>query len=170
MKTKTFKLSLMAILLILGFSLMAQPPHRGKHMAENKEKIEAQKVAYITEKLALTPAESQKFWPIYNEYKKKEQELRMQHIGLMNKGKVEGISEADAAKIVDEMIIHHDKMNNLRKTYMVQIKPILPATKIIKLYEAERNFRKDLLKQLKGHPSTPPPSGTPTPPATPEDF
>ena len=39
------------------------------------EKVEAQKIAFITNALNLTPEESQKFWPLYNEYSAKEKEL-----------------------------------------------------------------------------------------------
>jgi hypothetical protein len=33
-----------------------------------RDRIKAQKVAYITEQLDLTVDEAQKFWPIYNRY------------------------------------------------------------------------------------------------------
>ena len=42
---------------------------------ENREKIEAEKVAFITDKLDLTVKEAQDFWPIYNEYQKKREEV-----------------------------------------------------------------------------------------------
>ena len=36
---------------------------------ENKEKIKALKIAYLTEKLDLSSNEAEKFWPIYNKHK-----------------------------------------------------------------------------------------------------
>ena len=35
--------------------------------AQNEEKLKAQKIAFITQKLDLTPDESAKFWPLYNQ-------------------------------------------------------------------------------------------------------
>ena len=32
------------------------------------EKIQSLKIAFITQKLQLTPDEAQKFWPVYNQY------------------------------------------------------------------------------------------------------
>ena len=40
-----------------------------------KERIQALKVAYITEKLALTPDQAQVFWPIYNTYGERMSEI-----------------------------------------------------------------------------------------------
>ena len=36
--------------------------------AQNGEPSEALKIAYITNRLNLSPEEAQKFWPIYNNY------------------------------------------------------------------------------------------------------
>jgi hypothetical protein len=35
---------------------------------QRQEKIQALKIAFITQKLKLTPAEAEKFWPVYNQY------------------------------------------------------------------------------------------------------
>ena len=37
--------------------------------------IYSQKIAFITEKLQISPEEAQKFWPLYNEYWKSKNEL-----------------------------------------------------------------------------------------------
>ena len=45
------------------------------------EKIEALKIAFITQKLQLTTDEAQKFWPVYNQY---ENEIRSLQLGNRN--------------------------------------------------------------------------------------
>ena len=51
---------------------MAQPKMGDRaEIEKKKEKIEAIKVAYISEELELTVAESQAFWPVYNELQSK---------------------------------------------------------------------------------------------------
>ena len=75
MKNKIF-------LSILGLCIMsiihAQDPREDKmqNRERMREKIEAQRIAYITSKLDLNADESVKFWPVYNEYTKKRMELR----------------------------------------------------------------------------------------------
>ena len=47
---------------------------------DRKEKIEAMKVAFITQKLDLSSKEAQVFWPLYNDYQDKLQALRKQKV------------------------------------------------------------------------------------------
>jgi Spy/CpxP family protein refolding chaperone len=58
---------------------MGPPPaQKGKAelQGEKKENIEAMKIAFITNKLELSPEEAQKFWPVYNQYNEKLKDLR----------------------------------------------------------------------------------------------
>ena len=50
------------LVLLIGLSGYAQRDGR------MNERIKAQKVAFITEKLSLTAEEAQQFWPIYNAF------------------------------------------------------------------------------------------------------
>ena len=67
-KFKFFSMMIVAVILLSQTNVIAQ---RGKGYENKKENIEAQKVAFITSKLNLTTEESQKFWPVYNEYESK---------------------------------------------------------------------------------------------------
>src|SRR3954470_20442869 len=44
--------------------------------AQDKDKVEALRVSFITQKLNLSSAEAQGFWPLYNEYNDKIKSLR----------------------------------------------------------------------------------------------
>ena len=43
-----------------------------------RDKIEAARIAYITDQLQLTPGEAEKFWPIYREFAERRREIRQQ--------------------------------------------------------------------------------------------
>ena len=43
-----------------------------------REQREAQKIAFITKLLALTPEEAQKFWPVYNQFEADQKALKKQ--------------------------------------------------------------------------------------------
>lgn len=55
---------------ILG--LMAQP-------TEDKEKMQALFVFFVTRQLNLTPEDAQKFWPVYNQYEAESIKLRKEY-------------------------------------------------------------------------------------------
>ena len=66
------KLTTLIILLITMQFSFAQ---NGKLFREKREQIKSIKVAYITNELSLTPEESAKFWPLYNAFEEKQQEI-----------------------------------------------------------------------------------------------
>src|SRR6185503_11465850 len=49
-----------------------------KQDSKAQEKIKAARIAFITERLGLTPEEAEKFWPVYREFSMKRQEIKMQ--------------------------------------------------------------------------------------------
>jgi len=67
------KIKLYVVLLVLASSLTFAQGNQ-----EKREKVKALKVAFLTEKLALTSEEAQKFWPIYNAFEEKQFEIRLQ--------------------------------------------------------------------------------------------
>ena len=58
---------------IVGFS---QEHNKERKFKQSREKIEAAKIGYLTNKLDLTSEQAQKFWPVYNEYSDKRFELK----------------------------------------------------------------------------------------------
>ena len=64
--TRTF--SLFLVLNFLSTAIFAQQPE--PNMQGNKgEKIEALRIAFISQQLNLNTQEAQKFWPVYNQYR-----------------------------------------------------------------------------------------------------
>jgi hypothetical protein len=111
------------------------------------EKLESLRIAFITNKLSLTTTESEKFWPIYNVYRKEVAEIRKQANLDTN---LEAMSDADAEKAIQVSIDRMEKELNLFKNLARDLKPVLPARKIALLGKAERNFNEELIRtQLK---------------------
>ncbi len=90
------------------------------------ERVEALKIAFITQKLDLTTDEAQKFWPVYNQY---EQEIR----------NIKG----------GEVIENEEQLLNIRKKYKPSFERILGSQKLNSLFNAERDFRTVLIRRLK---------------------
>ncbi|MCB9192525.1 MAG: hypothetical protein H6602_12760, partial [Flavobacteriales bacterium] len=116
-----------------------------------RERLDALKVAYLTEKLNLTPEEAQQFWPLYNELDDKLQAIRRQQRGNRSDAKqnFDSMSDTDVAKAIDEELALEQQELNLKKEYNERFKKILPVKKVAKLYAAEHGFRKELLHRAK---------------------
>jgi len=145
MKTKTH---LLAILLLVSFSLFAQ----GKKMLEKKEEIFALKVAFITNKLPLTSSEAEKFWPIYNAFEDKLFELKHEKslvfMNRMDDAPLSKMSEKEAELLLAKMESNEEEIFQMRKKLFISLKPILSQVKLIKLKKAEEEFNKKLLFQF----------------------
>jgi Spy/CpxP family protein refolding chaperone len=144
MKTKII---LFTLLFISSFSF-------AQNHEEKREKIKALKVAFLTEKLELTPEEAQKFWPIYNLFDEKQYEIRHKKISAIvnqieNSG-IEKISEKEASNLVNQIISSDDEMYVSKKKFMLDLQKVLPAKKIILLKKYEDEFNRKLLRQFKG--------------------
>lgn len=110
------------------------------------EKVEAQRIAYITTKLDLSSDESAKFWPVYNEYSKKRMEIKRQK----RENRIESrMNEKSSAESVDEQIELDEKELQLKKSYYEKFKTLLPSQKLARLEEAEQEFNREILRRIK---------------------
>jgi hypothetical protein len=111
-----------------------------------REKIEALRVAFITQKLNFTADESQKFWPVYNEYQDKLRTSRKEFRNQPNTF----VNDKDAQEYIDAELLLKQREFNLYKEYYEKIKKTIPIKKVAELRQAEEDFKKELLKQLQG--------------------
>ncbi len=136
------------LLFLFAINTFAQP-----RLKEKKEQIKALKVAYITEELQLSSEEATKFWPVFNGYEDKQKELRQEkmrsYMNRLDAGEVDAMSEKEASNLLNQMESTEDDLYQLRKKFIVSLKGILPAKKIIKLKRSEEGFNRKLLKQYR---------------------
>ncbi|WKZ63614.1 MAG: hypothetical protein QY315_02260 [Saprospiraceae bacterium] len=111
------------------------------------ERIQAQRVAYITNELSLTPAESEKFWPVYKEYKQKVHQLNQSQ---RPSKPIEQMSDAEKTSFINTMLDNEIKAAEIKRDYYVSFQKILPVAKVAKLEMAERSFEKELIGKMAG--------------------
>jgi hypothetical protein len=110
-----------------------------------EERIEAQRIAFITQRVNLSPEEAQAFWPIYNEYRTKEKKLRENR---MVREDILEMEEKEAAEYLGRMLDLEQEELNLKKDYTQKLKSVLSARKILRFYAAERMFKERLLQAM----------------------
>ncbi|MFM2225879.1 MAG: hypothetical protein RJA07_2081 [Bacteroidota bacterium] len=116
-----------------------------------KEKIEAEKVAFITKKMDLTPQESQIFWPVYNQFRKELEATRQDKKDLLHDAKknYDKMTDAEIEKAIIESFQMEQHELDLKKKYYTEFKKVISGRKIIKLYRAERQWTLYLVQRLK---------------------
>ncbi len=114
---------------------------------EQWERIKALKVAFFTQELKLDDKMAEKFWPIYNQFEKKRYELhKRENIDLDN---VECINETEANEILNEFLVVENEEYKNKKQLFKDLKDIMTAKDIIKLYKLEDEFHKKLIKEYR---------------------
>jgi len=114
--------------------------------SRNHEKMKAKKVAYITDELELTPSESAKFWPIYNEFKKAFDEL---HDERHSYDSLVDVTDVEAKDILNKSIQRDKKEIVIKEKYYAQFLEAIPAKKLVRLRSVERKFRKEVLYSIR---------------------
>ena len=154
MKNRGAVIGVLLLCMSLG-TMMAQPS--GKPSQEQREKRKAKmkemKKAFIKAELNLTEKEEKVFWPIYDEYENKRDELRKEHRLLRKqfRGKsLDELSESEAEEMLTKEMEFREKRLALDKDFEQELKSSLSAKKIILLHKAERKFKKQLLDRMKG--------------------
>ena len=136
----------------LLFLLLVSIPMFGQtDLDEKLERFQSQKVAFITNKLKLTPKEAQAFWPVYNAYDSRKQVINKNKLKTIVQFQTEGaeLSEKESADLADQYVSLQKQEALLAEEYNIKFKTLLPASKVLKLYQAELQFKQELLKQLK---------------------
>jgi len=141
------------LILLSGFSASAAPFFQMCEQDKDKwEKIKARKIAFFTSKLDLTVAESQAFWPLYNEYSEKRDKLLFELFPRLSDEEINrlmNLSDKEAAEKMDVYFEKQDQLNALEKEYNQKFRKILPEHKVMRMYMAEMLFRKELLENLR---------------------
>jgi len=90
------------IMLVAVFLMQPVRSQENRERPQNFEKFDAMRIAFITERLELTSAEAEKFWPVYNEYQKQKQglseEMHMLHKKFMENDSI--LSDKESEEIL----------------------------------------------------------------------
>jgi hypothetical protein len=134
-------------LLVLAVALFAAKTDYAQPGKNNK--VEALRVSFITQKVNLSTQEAQGFWPLYNEYNDKIKFARKnfrQQYAKVNDFK----TDKEAEDYLNAELKLQQTEVDLQREYFDKFKKILGAKKTGLLKKAEEEFKKEIIKTIKG--------------------
>ncbi|MCJ7447398.1 MAG: hypothetical protein MUO72_06895 [Bacteroidales bacterium] len=136
------------VVIFLILSLLSVMDLQGQNT--NLERLNAYKIAFFTKKLNLTSREAEIFWPVYNEFQAKKNQIQQERIQLNRKFIQEATTMSDEQLTAagDKLIELEVLEAELSVALHQQLKGILPPVKILRLYQAENQYRQQLLNEL----------------------
>lgn len=147
----TVLLSATVILLASSIKVSAQFGNKG----DWKERMQSEKIAFLTMEIGLTPDEAQKFWPIYNmvseEMDKAMHEVFSSYMEL-EKALNEEKSDKEVSKCLERYLDSLEKQNDIRDDSVEKYRKILTDKKVAKIFVAEEKFRRQHIRRLHERP------------------
>lgn len=144
------KLFFLSVIMFYSVNLAAQPGQmRGRQAFEQ---VEAEKIAFFTRFMDLTSEEAKDFWPVYDDFQNQRNQLVWERQSLSRHfaGNYEDLSADESEDTADRYIGLQVKESDLIREYHSKFKEILPPKKVMRLYQAENEFRTRLLRRIRG--------------------
>ena len=149
MKTDIRKIMIIAATLVFG---AANAFANNETKEDWKEKIQSEKIAFLTMEIGLTPQEAQVFWPVYNEINEEKDQAMYEIIKYyweMSKAIEAGKSEKEIKALLDKYLEAQEKQRKIDEDAAEKYKKVLSTTKVAKLYIGEEKFRRQHIRKLR---------------------
>lgn len=136
---------------LTGFAQGGRPPafrNNGGQAARMRrpnvaKRFEAIKKGYISQQLSLTPEQSAKFWPMYDQY-----QADLEDIAKLRKAN-NATTQPNGTDQFDRELGYQQKITGLQKHYYEEFLKVLPPDKASQVFKSERDFKFELLRRLK---------------------
>jgi hypothetical protein len=144
-KSETMKKGLLILTVVLMIPLIrltAQNP--------NIEKFSTYKIGFFSKKMNLTSQEAEKFWPAYNDYQKQKNLIQRDKIMLIRDFNQNAniLDDSQLTEMGDKLIKYISEESSLAVSFHKRIKEMLPPGKVIRYYQAENQYKIQLLREL----------------------
>ena len=116
---------------------------------EAKKKIEAAKIALITERLGLTPEQAEKFWPIYREYGLKRKDIRQEFDQARRSFDPNQATEEENKNMLELATQIKERQLKLEQDYSQRMLDVITSRQLNNLRKAEGDFKEMLLKRIR---------------------
>lgn len=147
--SSTFRfLGLIALMLTAAPAAQAQGGEggrKGTHLGQ----LENAKIAFITNRVTLTQDQAQKFWPLYNEFSNHRREIN-RHGRLLRRNVTEGMTDQQLRDSFNQSFLVRQQELNLEKEYFEKFQKVISLRQVARLYLAERDFTKEVIKRVAG--------------------
>jgi hypothetical protein len=134
------KLAFIFLFTILSVSGFAQ-----RNNQVDNEKLEAARVAFITNRLSLSPEQAEKFWPLFNEFQDKRNGMMRELRGISKKGEEE-ISNSQAKELMKKRFDIQETLLAEEKVFLNKIAETLSPLQALKLNEINRDFTRHIYR------------------------
>ena len=144
-------------------ALLAGPPAQAQRARPSQggrlTQLDNAKIAFLTARLTLTREQAQRFWPLYNDFVARHRALNRTARQLRRAADNPNLSEAQLRDNFTQDFALRQQQFDGEKDYFEQAQQVLSLRQLAQLYQAERDFTKEVLQRVAGRPAGPAPAG-----------
>ncbi len=133
--------------LALSCLLMARPaqaqagqPTNGLDQIElTRANIQNRRQEIVQQIMELTPTESEKFWPVYRDYRNEIARVSDQRVELIEKfvNQTATMSDEQSEKLLHQWFSLREQQIGVQKKYAGKFRKLLPGAKVVRFYQTE---------------------------------
>jgi hypothetical protein len=101
--------------------------------------IQTQRQEIIQSIMELSPTESEKFWPVYREYRNEVTKLGDERVKFIERfaDQAATLSDDESKKLLDDWFKLRERQLDLQKKYAGRFRKVLPGAKVARFYQVE---------------------------------
>lgn len=109
------------------------------------------KIAFITTRLSLTQDQAQRFWPLYNDFVSRRRELNRQARLVRRNAANPALTDAQLRDYFIQDFDLRQQQLDVEKNYFERVQKVLTLRQVAQLFQAERDFTKEVLQRVAGN-------------------
>ena len=115
-----------------------------------REVINNERQALVTRAMDLTPAEMQRFWPLYRQYRLAASKVgdRITTLITTYADNYQNLTDKVADKLLTEFVRLEEDRARLKAQYLPKFKKVLPPKKVVRFYQIENKLDTALLAEI----------------------
>lgn len=117
------------------------------------KKFNEERKSYFNDKLELTASEKEAFWPVYKDFTHRKMKVLEEERNTFkySNENADNLSDEEINEILARILDYKKQVFQLEQEYYKDKFPVvLPPEKVLKLYKVEWDFRRHLVKKLRG--------------------
>jgi hypothetical protein len=108
-------------------------------IALTRADIQARRQEIVQSMMDLTPAEGEKFWPLYREYRSEVAKLGDERVKFIERfaNQAATMTDDESKKLLDDWFKLRERQLDLQKKYAGRFRKVLPGAKVARFYQVE---------------------------------
>lgn len=135
------KLLLITPLLLMCMLSMAQ---RTQGQTYDKEKLEAARIAFITNRIDLNPEQAEKFWPVYNKFQEERTQILEQISSINRSSRNQEMTDAKAKELIEKKLKLQQQALEVERLFYEDITKVIQPAQALRLGNVNRDFTRQV--------------------------